>query len=82
MNILEYRGKTLLRSVSDYPVPVVRTDVIEENSDFFLTETTYRVALLQNSLEILVNALSQCQHGLFETLDEFGIPDSCVAFTD
>merc|ERR1712100_702614 len=80
-NILEYNGKTILRSVSDYPVPVVPSDRIEVDDDLEFSLTALRMAQLQNSLEILVNALSQCQHGLFRTLDEFGVPDSCEAFT-
>jgi hypothetical protein len=80
MSIFEYNGRTLLRSVSDYPVPAVDTAAIPPASDTDLTETAYRVAELQHSLEVLVNALSQCQHGLFQTVNEFGLPDSCVAF--
>jgi len=82
MNIVEYNGKTILRKVSDYLVPAVDTTDIDDLSDLELTQTAYRLASLQNSLEILVNALSQCQHGLFETVDEFGLPDSCPEFSN
>jgi len=76
-NIVQYNGKTLLRSVSDYLVPAVPTFNIAPINDPLLTQTAYRVNQLQNSVEILVNALSQCQHGLFETVDSQGIVDSC-----
>merc|ERR1739848_29135 len=67
-NILEYNGKTILRSVSDYPVPVVPSDRIEVDDDLEFSLTALRMAQLQNSLEILVNALSQCQHVFSEHL--------------
>merc|ERR1712137_85737 len=79
-SILSYNGKTLIRSVSDYIVPAVPTTNIAPANDPLLTDTAYRLNQLQNSLEILINALSQCQHGLLETVDEFGIPDSCEAY--
>ena len=81
MSIVEYNGKTILRSVSDYPVPAVSTAVIAPTSDLELSVTAHRLAELQNSIEILLNTLSQCQHGLFQTNNQFGLPDSCVAFT-
>ena len=36
-----------------------------------------RVRELQNTLNALVNSLSQCQHGLFLTVDASGNPRNC-----
>merc|ERR1712014_296669 len=79
-SIISYNGKTVLRSVSDYLIPAVPTFNIAPANDPRLTDTAYRIAQLQNSLEILINALGQCQHGLLETVDSVtGIPDSCTS---
>jgi len=77
-SILSYNGRTILRSVSDYPVPLVPQTTIVGDTDF--SETAYRLGQIQNSIEILVNALSQCQMGIFQTVNPNGTPDSCEAF--
>merc|ERR1712130_344704 len=79
-SIISYNGKTVLRSVSDYIIPAVPIANIAPANDPRFTDTAYRIAQLQNSLEILINALGQCQHGLLETVDSVtGIPDSCTS---
>merc|ERR1712130_1088491 len=63
-SIISYNGKTVLRSVSDYIIPAVPIANIAPANDPRFTDTAYRIAQLQNSLEILINALGQCQRSV------------------
>jgi len=72
-SIISYNGETLIRSKSDVFVPDV-----DDITLVTIANQYERVRELQNTLNALVNALSQCQHGLFQTFDGLGNPRDCA----